>query len=120
MSVASRSRTRMTMRAVIARNSTSTTDAYGHPDAPVFATLGDPIPCRAWSVNRREVDDTRKFVIEENLRCAIPLGTDVTENDRITQIQDRLSVVLWAGPWRIDDIQYKHTHLEMDLRRVES
>ncbi len=120
MSVGSRSRTQMTMRAIIARNSTITTDAYGHPEAPSFATLGDPIPCRVWSVNRREVNDTRKFVLEEQLRCGMPLGTDVTEDDRITEIKDRLGVVIWAGPIRIDDIQHKHTHLEMDIRRIES
>lgn len=50
----------------------------------------------------------------------MPLGTDVTEDDRIAQITDRQGSVLWAGPLRIDAIQHKHTQIEMDLQRITS
>lgn len=115
----SQARTIMTMRADVERNDTATTDAFGHPDAPNFSALAT-IPCRVHSKSRTERNDTRKTAIVESIRCSMPLGTDVTELDRIAQITDRLGAVLWSGPLRIDTIQHKHTHIEMDLRRIES
>ena len=119
MTVGSLARMQMTMRALVERNGTATSDAYGHPDVPVFATLAT-VPCRAWSPSRREVNDTKKFALVEEIRCAMPLDADVTEDDRIASIQDRLGVTIWDGPLRIDAIQQKHTHVEMDLRRIQS
>ncbi len=120
MSVGSRARTIMTMRATVQRNSTATTDPYGHLEAPDFSTLGNPVPCFAWSKMRREVNDDKKFALIEDIRCAMPLDTDVTENDRISQITDRLGAVLFLGPLRIDTIQRRHTQIEMTLRRIQS
>jgi len=119
MTVGSLARLEMTMRAFVERNGTVTSDAYGHPEAPVFATLAT-VPCRVWSRTRREVNDTKKFALIEEIRCAMPLDADVTEDDRIANIQDRLGATIWGGPLRIDAIQQKHTHVEMDLRRIES
>ncbi len=119
MTVASRARTQMTMRAFVERNGTSTTDNYGHPEAPAFATLAT-VPCRVWSKNRREVNDDRKYALVEQIRCAMPLDADVTEKDQIASVKDRRGTVLWSGPLRIDTIQHKHTHMEMNLRRIES
>ena len=109
----------MTMRAVLERNGTATSNVYGHPEAPVFANLAT-VPCWVWSKDRREVNDTKKFAMEEQIKCGMPLDTDVTELDQVTQIENRLGVVLYSGPLRIDTIQYKHTHIEMNLRRIQS
>ncbi len=119
MTVGSRSRTIMTMRADVERDATATTDPYGHPDASSFAALAT-IPCRVWSERRREVNDDKKFALIEQLRCTMPLDTDVTEDDRIAQVTDRLGVVLFAGPLRIDTIQPRSMHIEMNLRRIQS
>ena len=119
MTVGSRARLQMTMRAFVERNGTVTSDVYGHPDTPSFSTHAT-IACRAWSPSRREINDTKKIALVEEIRCAMPLDADVTEDDRISSIQDRLGVTIWGGPLRIDTIQKKHTHLEMDLRRIES
>lgn len=119
MSVGSRARTQMVHRAYIERNATATTNAYGHPEAASFAALSTT-PCRFWSPRRRELVDGKKTVLIEQLRCAMPLDTDVTELDRIATIRDRQAAVILTGPFRIDAIQYKHTHLEMDLRRIEA
>ena len=119
MTVGSLARMQMTMRAFVERNGTVTSDVYGHPDTPSFSTHAT-IVCRVWSRSRREVNDTKKFALVEEIRCAMPLDADVTEDDRIASIKDRLGVVIWSGPLRIDTIQQKHTHIEMDLRRIES
>ncbi|KKN39097.1 hypothetical protein LCGC14_0746930 [marine sediment metagenome] len=122
--VGSRARARMINRAVLERNSTSTSNAYGHKEAPSFSTLGDPIPCRIWTRargdNRREINDTRKFAMEEKLFCSMPVGTDVTELDQVTEIQDRLGVVLYPGPFRIDTLRFRNTHLTLELRKIKS
>lgn len=109
----------MTMRAFAQRDGTSTTDAYGHPDGPSWATLAT-YPCRVWSKSRKETVDGRKYALIEDIRCSMPLGTDITEKDRLSSVKDRLGTVIWAGPLRIDTIQHKHTHLEMALLRVQS
>ena len=109
----------MTMRALVQRNATSTTDVYGHPDAPSFAALAT-VACRVWSKNRKETVDGSKHALIEDIRCQMPLGTDVTELDRISAVQDRLGAEIWAGPLRIDTIQHKHTHIEMALLKVGS
>lgn len=119
MTVGSRVRMLMTMRAVIQRNTTATTDGYGHPEAPTWGAHGT-FACRVWSKNRQEENDTKKTALVEDLRCSMPLDADVTEDDRIQNITDRQGVVLWAGPLRIDTIQNKHTHIECALRRVQS
>lgn len=120
MTVASRARTQMTMRALVQRNGTSTTDSYGHPEAASWSTHIAAQACRVWSRTRREVVDGEKTALVEQIRCAMPLDADVTEDDRIFSVSDRQGTVLWSGPLRIDAIQHKHTHLEMDLRRIES
>ena len=120
MSVDSRARTMMVMRATVERDNSSTTDAYGHPVPETWLAHIASQPCRVWSSSRREVNDNRKEVLIESIRCAMPLGADVTEADRITSIKDRRGAELWAGPLRIDTIQHKHTHVEMDLTRVQA
>src|SRR3546814_3363694 len=57
------SRARMTMRAVIERNTESGTDEYSHPLPPVFATLHAALPCWVWSTSRRTVVDGDKTEI---------------------------------------------------------
>ena len=109
----------MTMRADVERDATTTTDPYGHPDAESFAALAT-IPCFVTSKRRTEQNDDKKTALIEDIRCSMPLDTDVTELDRIAQITNRLGTVLYTGPLRIDTIQYKHTHIEMNLRRIQS
>lgn len=109
----------MTQRAFMERNSTVTTDAYGHPDAPVFLAEAT-IACYTYTKTRREAVDGGKYALIEELRCMMPIGTDITEDDRLSSVKDRLGAVIWAGPLRVDTIQHKMTHIELRLLRVES
>lgn len=120
MTVASRVRTRMTMRADIRRNATATEDARGHPDAPDFQPLAT-VPCYVWSDKRRRVVDGNKIAYSEDLICAVPLDTDIVEADRINQIADRRGIVLFSGPFKpLGTIQRRTQHLELRLKRVQS
>jgi hypothetical protein len=109
----------MTMRAVIERDGTATDNAWGQPDAPSWATFGDPVPCWVSSDARRHAIDVDKDALVEDLRIMFPKGTGITENDRIASITDRLGTVLYTGPIHLEAGQYKHDHVEFALTRVK-
>src|SRR3546814_5932327 len=81
------SRARMTMRAVIERNTESGTDEYSHPLPPVFATLHAALPCWVWSTSRRTVVDGDKTAIVEDVRALFPRAADVAEGDQVASIK---------------------------------
>ncbi len=110
-------RGRMTMRAVVERDTASGTDAYGHPVKPSFTALAT-LPCFVWSKQRREVVDGIKTAIIEDLRALFPLGADVVAGDEIASIDDRRGNELLAGRFQIETTQRKHDHLEAALERV--
>ena len=110
-------RGRMTMRAVVERNTASGTDAHGHPIKPAFTALAT-VPCFVWSKQRREIIDGSKIAIIEDLRALFPLGADVVAGDEIASIDDRRGAELLAGRFQIETVQRKHNHLEAALERV--
>jgi len=116
MTVASRARTRMTMRANVERNQTATTNPYGHGDAPTWSALAT-IPCRVWTRTKRQVVDEEKTVIVEEIRAIFPLDADVASGDRLAKITDRQEAVLYAGPLSIDHIERRDDHVEALLGR---
>lgn len=119
MTVGSRARTQMTMRAAIERNATSTIDVDGHPQAPSWGALAT-IPCRVYSRRRRDIVDGRKSEAHEELFCAVALDADVTEADRIATVQDRLGATLFTGPFSIETIQNKVSHKQFKLQVISS
>ena len=110
-------RGRMTMRAVVERDTSSGTDAHGHPIKPSFTALAT-VPCFVWSKQRREIVDGSKIAIIEDLRALFPLGADVVAGDEIASIDDRRGAELLAGRFQIETVQRKHNHLEAALERV--
>ena len=111
------SRSRMTMRAAIERNTESGTDADNNPLPPVFAAVAT-VPCFVWSRSRREVEDGTKTAIVEDLRAIFPLASNVAERDEIASVTDRRGAVLLAGRFRVEALQRKHRHLEAMLLQV--
>ena len=111
-------RSRMTMRAMVERNSASGTDDFGHPVAPVYATHAT-IPCFVWSRDRREIVDGRKLAVIEDLRALFPIDADILEADEIASVTNRRGATLLSGRFRIEGLQRKHSHLEATLLRVQ-
>lgn len=113
------SRARMTMRAAIERDTAAGTDPWGNPVAPVFASIGAPVPCFVWSTAARQAIGGGKVALVEDLRAMFPLGADVRAGDEIARVTDRRGVTLIAGRLRIDaEPQRKHRHVEAALERV--
>jgi hypothetical protein len=109
---------RLTMRALVERNTASAKDAWGQPVAQVYAPLGT-VRCFVWSKTSRELVDGDKTAMIEDVRGMFPLGTDLREDDEIAAVQDARGAVLIAGRLKVEGpIQYKHTHLEVALKRL--
>ena len=83
----------MTHRAVIQRNTVSTTDAWNRPSPPTFTTL-KTIACRAWNKTRKHVSDDGKEVLIEDIRALFPKNADIQTGDRVT-INDRLGTLIF-------------------------
>lgn len=109
---------RLTMRAVVRRNTATGKDTWGQPVAPVWSTQGT-IRCFAWSNQSRELVDGDKTAMVEDIRMMVALGTDITENDELTAVTDTKGNVLIPGRLRVEGpVQHKHNHLELALKRV--
>ena len=89
-------RGKMTQRATVSRNTNTMKNPRGRPGAPTFGEIGI-IPCWAWSVQRRDADDSGKDAVIEDMRAMVPAGADVKKGDQLV-IRDRLGVVLFEGP----------------------
>ena len=110
---------RLTMRAAIERSTSTGLDAWNNPVAEAFAPLGDPLPCFVWSNTAREIKDGDKLARVEDLRAMFALDADVRAEDEISAVTDRAGNVTVAGRLRIEGPpQRKHTHIEVNLKRI--
>lgn len=106
----------LTHRATIQRAS-STDDGWNSDGTPEWADHLTELPCRAWATAGRElVANTSTAIVVEDWRMIVQLGTDVTENDRITAVTDRGDQVLAGASIRA--VLHNKDHLELILVRA--
>lgn len=108
-------RQKMTMRATVVRDVTTTSDPDGQPDVPNFDPLYESLPCLWWVTSEREVMDTNKIAVVGQMKMLVPKGTDITEKDQIAVVKDRLGAVIRPGPMVIENVIPRRTHLELLL-----
>jgi hypothetical protein len=77
----------------------------------------DDVPCRAWTESASEPVADRQTAAYEGRRLALPLGTNVTESDRIAEVRER-GEVIFEGPMSIEGVQRFPDHLELSLERI--
>ena len=111
-------RSKMTMRALVERDTATGVDDFGHPVKPAFTVHGT-FPCWAWSRQRRDVIDGSKSALVEDFRMLIPITADVLPGDEISSITNRRGVELFAGRVKIETVQQKHDHQEAGLEAVK-
>lgn len=113
-------RAQMTMRATVQRDSSKEgdPDSWGHSEEPDWDDHLEDVPCRVWFNSEREVTDGQKTAAIEDRRAIMPLGTDVTEGDRIANVTDRLGAELFDGPIRIESVGRRQDHLALMLEAV--
>jgi hypothetical protein len=92
------------------------TNSWGGKDVSFTTHIAGQI-CRAWTASESlDVGDDK--ILTMNVRYVIvPLGTDVTEDDRVGNIYLRDGTVLWPGPHTIDEVEIWEDRLELTLRQ---
>lgn len=122
MLTSSNARQRMTQRATLERDSaaqaTATKDPFGGKLVPAWTTVAHAVPCWCWSEQRSESVDTARTVVTEGLRIMFPLGTDVTERDRVAVVKDRAGQVVQQGPFGLGGVVRLNGHLEATMQLV--
>lgn len=114
-------RSRMTLRTDVLRDATQPLDDSGNPlpqpDVAPAAYLED-VPVWLYSSSEREsvTEDTTAVVTD--LKAMVPLGTDITEQDRLNGIRDRRGTTVEPGVLLVEEVLYKRSHLQLVLSRV--
>ena len=111
------SRLALTHRTSIQRDRAAD-DSWGHQGDPDWQDLETDVPCRAWANVGREQVSADRTVVVKDMRCLLPLGTDVTESDRLGDVLERGDVI-FPGPIGIETILRQRDHLELFLVRGE-
>lgn len=110
---------RLTMRAVVERNTAVGKDTWGQPVAPGWTVIGT-VRCFVWSNQSRELVDGDKTAMIEDMRALFSLGADITEDDQISAVTDAQGNVIIPGRLRVEGpVQRKHTHREAALKRID-
>lgn len=110
-------RARMVHRATVERNTQTDTNPHGHRGPAEWEPVGDPIACFLYygSKPRESVQVERTVIVEPTMLIA-PIGTDVTERDRINTVTDRAGVVVLAGVHNIRAVRnVRRSHVEIVL-----
>lgn len=107
----------MTYRCAIERNSGGTVDADGYPSGSSWAAVAT-VPCYPWMRVGRELAEAPRTAVLKDTRLLVPKGTDVHEGDRVGDVVDRRGTVYLAGPFDIDAVVPRATHLELAVRGV--
>lgn len=109
---------RLTMRAVVQRNTATGKDAWGQPVAATWETIGT-LRCFVYSNQSSEIVDGDKTAMVEGLRIMVRLGADLNEDDELAAVTDRLGNTMVPGRLKVEGpVQRKHTHMEAALKRV--
>jgi hypothetical protein len=112
------SRVGFTDRCTIERDANSgTSGTWGQPDSPDWQEHATDQPCKGWTNSGTEPVDDAKLVVLVERRLSLPLGTDVTEADRIGSVT-RSGVQVFDGPMDIQAVLTFPDHLELSLEVV--
>lgn len=108
-------RARMIHRATVERDAATDTNAYGHAGPPDWQALDDPLVCFFYTSRGREAVTAERTAVVDELALLAPLGSDVSERDRINGIEDRAGNSVQSGVLNIRSVLRHHTHLELLL-----
>lgn len=97
---------------------TGTVDNWGDQTGPNWTDHLPDVPCRAWTNGGIEsVEDDRTAVIEDR-RISLPIGTDITEKDRVTSVTDTAGNTIFDGPMGVEAVLRHTDHLEVLVKRI--
>lgn len=110
---------RLTHRGVTQRDANAgSNDGWGNPNPPNWQTHLSAQPCRTQAAAGHDtIEGTTTVVFIEDIRLILPLGTDITDQDRILSVTDR-GITVQDGPLVIRAILTHQDHLEVVLVKV--
>lgn len=112
MSITS-TRLALTHRTTIQR-SEAEDDPWGQPGIPDWQDLETDVPCRAWILTGREQVSADRQIVVNDMRCLLPVDTDIVETDRLGDITER-GEVIFEGPFGVEAVMRQRDHLEVML-----
>ena len=109
----------MTHRALVQRDANfgGLANNWGDDSVPDWQTHIAALECKFWFEERFSgpaVDGNRSATLTRR-KMIVPKGTDITENDRILNVEDRLGNEIADGPMRIDTVGYRKGHIALTL-----
>lgn len=108
----------MRHRLTTLRNQAVGEDPWGGPSDQEWQANLTEQPCRAWfQSGKREISNGDNVVLSD-LRVIVPLSADVTTNDRLGDVTDRLGNVILPGPLLIDEIAPRADHKVLFVKEV--
>jgi len=106
-------RQKMTMRAVLQRNRAEK-NPDGNPYVSDWRTIDSNLSCWVWDEPNHTRFGTPVIIEACRPMMIVPVATDITIDDRIESVTDRLGNPLY-GTMRIDGVARQKTHLEVRL-----
>jgi hypothetical protein len=111
------SRLSLTHRTTVQRDVQAGTNAWGGKGTPEFQDHLTDLACRYWVETGHEQTDATSQVVVEDMRLIVPIGTDITEKDRLGDITSRGTTIV-TGPVGIRAVLAMDDHLELVLVRL--
>lgn len=112
----SRARQQMTQRMQVDRPTVAAADAFGHPTVTGSTTIHAALPCRAWTVDDRDIKDADKLAVVGDIMAIIPADADVLESDSVAHVKDREGRTIHAGPAEVQSVVQRVGHQRLRLR----
>jgi len=117
-------RAQMTQRATVQRNQGAGLDAYNHPVPATWANLYPNstypagMPCWYYSPRGLRVVTDQATHSKEPFNLMVPLGTDITDQDRVTKVTDRLGNVIF-GLCQVTHVKPMRRYLDVELLAID-
>jgi hypothetical protein len=92
-------------------------DEWNTPSSPDWQPHLTELPCRSWTAGHETVSDKGTLTVVIEVHLLVPLGTDVTESDRVTAVTYRGATVQ-EGPLAVRAVLPRRDHLEVILSRA--
>jgi len=107
------SRVSLVHRCVVERDdNAASADEWGTPPPPDWQTHLPDLECRAWVAGRETVTDRGDLAVVLEVHLIVPVGTDVTESDRVASVTYR-GDTLYEGPLAVHAVLRRRDHLEL-------
>ena len=120
-------RSRMTLRAHVQRSTSPGEDDFGNPLPAEWAEHIASLPIWVHGSTEKEAVTEETTAVVADLKALVPLGTDITEQDRLggtidgtthDAVVDRQGNTVYPGVLGIEAILWQRSHLQLTLSRV--